>query len=74
MEIGGLSMVANFREMTMRELKNYVLEHREDREAFEALMDRVDAQPKGKIYGKKDAAALERFSSLLEQHQRISND
>jgi hypothetical protein len=70
MEIGGLSMVAGFREMTMRELKNYVLEHREDREAFEALMDRVDAQPKGKIYGKEDAADIERFSSLLDERSR----
>lgn len=61
-------MVANFREMTLQELKKYVLEHRDDREAFKAFMDLVDAQPKGKIYGKKDAEDIDRFTSLLEEH------
>lgn len=56
--------------MTLRELKRYVLEHRHDKEAFEALMDFVDARPKGKIYGKKDAEDSDRFATLLEEHLR----
>ena len=33
-------MKSDFQTMTMGELKKYVLEHRNDRAAFQALMDR----------------------------------
>lgn len=32
-------------------LKKYVLEHRNDKAAFQALMERIDAQPQEQVYG-----------------------
>ncbi|NJL83205.1 MAG: hypothetical protein HC890_10085 [Chloroflexaceae bacterium] len=52
--------------MTIRELKKYLLEHRGDRAAFEAFMDRLDAQPQGELHGEVDA---EQFRQLLEAHR-----
>jgi len=60
-------MKSDFPTMTIGQLKKYVLEHRNDRAAFEALMERVDAQPQGQIYGDMD---VEQFSQLVEQHRR----
>ncbi len=71
MEIGGLSMKSDFQMMTMGELKKYVLEHRNDQEAFQALMDRIDTQPQDQVYGEVDA---EEFSTLLEQHLRFQKE
>ena len=71
MEIGGLSMKSDFQTMTMGELKKYVLEHRNDQVAFQALMERVDAQPQDQIYGEVDA---EQFSALIEKYRRLHND
>ena len=64
-------MKSDFQMMTMEELKKYVLEHRNDQAAFQALMDRVDAQPQNQVYGEVDA---EEFSALLEQHRRFQKD
>jgi hypothetical protein len=71
MEIGDLSMKSDFKAMTMRELKKYVLEHRNDETAFQELMDRIDAQPQEQVYGDVD---VEQFSALLEQYQRLQQD
>lgn len=67
MGIGGLLMKAEFQTMTLRELKQFVLEHRGDRAAFQALMERIDAQPQDRVYSDVDPA---QFSQLLEQHYR----
>ena len=64
-------MKSDFQMMTMGELKKYVLAHRNDQAAFQALMDRVDAQPQNQVYGEVDA---EEFSALLEQHRRCPKD
>lgn len=40
MEHGGLSMKPNFEKMTRKELKAYVLAHRDDQEAIDLLMSR----------------------------------
>ncbi|MGK7916848.1 MAG: hypothetical protein AB4038_15100 [Prochloraceae cyanobacterium] len=64
-------MKSDFQRMTMGELKKYVLEHRNDQAAFQALMDRVDAQPQGQVYGEIDS---EQFSILVEQHRRRQKD
>ena len=64
-------MKSEFHMMTMAELKKYVLEHRNDLAAFQALMDRVDAQPQDRVYGEVDA---QDFSILLEQHRRFQQD
>jgi uncharacterized coiled-coil protein SlyX len=65
MGIGGLSMKSNFQTMTLRELKKYVLEHRNDQAAFQALMDRVDSQVQAQVYKEVD---LQEFSTLVDQH------
>ena len=64
-------MKSDFQTMTMGELKKYVLEHRNDQAAFQALMERIDAQPQDKIYGEVDA---EQFSTILQQHRRSQED
>lgn len=64
-------MKSDFQTMTMGELKKYVLEHRDDKAAFQALMERVDAQPQDKVYGEVDS---EEFSTILEQHRRLQKD
>lgn len=40
MEHGGLLMKPNFEKMTRKELKAYVLAHRDDQEAIDLLMSR----------------------------------
>lgn len=40
----------NFATMSKSELKRYLLEHRNDTEAFHALMDRINAEPNQKFY------------------------
>ncbi|UXE61500.1 MAG: hypothetical protein KA717_00310 [Woronichinia naegeliana WA131] len=51
--------------MTMRELKKYVLEHRNDQAAFQALMERVDSQAQAQVYSEVD---IHQFSTLVDQH------
>jgi|GEM_PF-657552 len=70
MGIGGLFVNANFETMTLRELKQHVLEHRDDGVAFQALMDRIDAQPQSQVYGEVE---VEQFAALLRQHQNAQN-
>jgi hypothetical protein len=65
MENGGLSMKSNFQTMTMRELKKYVLEHRNDQIAFQSLMDRVDSLAQDQVYDEVDS---QQFSKLVDQH------
>ena len=64
-------MKSDFDLMTIRELKKYVLKHRNDQAAFQALMDRIDTQPQEQVYGEVDA---EEFSTLLEQHRRFRKE
>jgi len=58
-------MKSSFQTMTMRELKRYVLEHRNDQAAFQALMDRVDSQAQAQVYNDVD---IQPFSRLVDQH------
>jgi hypothetical protein len=58
-------MMSNFQIMTMRELKRYILEHRNDHAAFQALMDRVDSQVQAQVYDEVD---IQQFSTLVDQH------
>lgn len=53
--------------LSLSELRAYVLEHRDDQEAFHALMDRIDAQPADQVFSPED---LERFPELLAEHLR----
>ncbi|MCT0254508.1 MULTISPECIES: hypothetical protein [unclassified Synechocystis] len=58
-------MKTKFQAMTIKQLKQYVLEHREDQDAFEVFMDRLDSQPAAKIYDGDDVA---QFAEILKQH------
>ena len=58
-------MKSSFQIMTMRELKRYVLEHRNDQAAFQALMDRVDSKVQAQVYDEVD---IQQFSTLVDQH------
>jgi hypothetical protein len=48
----------NFNVMTKAELRAYVLNNREDREAFEALADRIYANPNPQWYQPEDTAKI----------------
>ena len=58
-------MKSNFQTMTIRELKKYVLEHRNDQTAFQSLMDRIDSMAKDQVYDEVDS---QQFSKLVDQH------
>jgi hypothetical protein len=66
METGGLLMKNDFQTMTIKQLKKYILEHREDQEVFTIFMDKIEAQSSNKIYNAND---IEQFSDILKQHQ-----
>ncbi len=54
--------------LSLSELRTYVLEHRDDQDAFHALMDRIDAQPAERVFSRED---LDRFPELLAEHLRL---
>ncbi|OUL36592.1 hypothetical protein BV372_06400 [Nostoc sp. T09] len=49
----------NFVKMSKSELKRYLLEHRNDTEAFYALMDKINAEPNQKFYTVDEADILQ---------------
>jgi hypothetical protein len=57
----------NFAMMTKSELKHYLLEHRNDTEAFHALMDKVNAEPNQKFYSVDEADLLENLIEAKRQ-------
>jgi hypothetical protein len=61
----------NFELMPRKELLNYILEHRDDDEAFRAFMDRANASP-NKVWhpAPKSMEDLSNFSQLLEEHRQ----
>jgi pyridoxal/pyridoxine/pyridoxamine kinase len=60
----------NFAAMTRKELRAYILEHREDEEAFLIYMDKVTADP-GEIYpAPQSIDDLKNFPELLENYQQ----
>jgi hypothetical protein len=60
-------MKPDFNVMTKSELRAYVLEHREDTEAFEALADRIYANPNPQWYQPEDT---ERIVNLIQSSQQ----
>jgi hypothetical protein len=65
-------MKPDFNVMTKSELRAYVLEHREDAEAFEALADRIYANPNPQWYQPEDT---EKIVELIQtSKQRNIND
>jgi hypothetical protein len=51
-------MKPDFHAMTKSELKQYLLQHRNDEEAFHALMDKAHAEPAPVWYSIEDADRL----------------
>jgi hypothetical protein len=49
----------NFAAMSKTELKRYLVEHRNDIEAFHTLMDKINAEPNQKFYSIDDVEVLE---------------
>lgn len=60
-------MKPNFEAMSKAELRDYVLEHRNDTEAFHALADRIMANPNIKWYAPED---VDRFPEIFAEHQQ----
>jgi hypothetical protein len=59
-------MKPDFQAMTTKELKAYLLDHRDDTEAFHALMDKIRAEPNPIWYKPEDT---DRFSEIYEAYQ-----
>ncbi len=57
----------NFGSMSKSELKRYLLEHRNDTEAFHALMDKVNAEPNQKFYSIDEVDVLEELIEATRQ-------
>lgn len=63
----------NYAGMSDRELKRYMLTHRDDREAFYAYMDRRHSRP-GKVTIKPDDPAWEeKLTSAIQIHLNSAN-
>ncbi|MDJ0713955.1 MAG: hypothetical protein QNJ54_07020 [Prochloraceae cyanobacterium] len=58
----------NFQTMIARELKSYVLSHREDDEAFYAYLDKVRERKERVVYPPlKSFEDLEKYPEVIEQ-------
>ena len=60
-------MKPDFAAMSQPKLRAYVLEHREDTEAFQALADKILANPNLKWYAPEDA---DRFDEILAESRK----
>jgi hypothetical protein len=69
MEIRRMSK-PNFAAMSKTELKRYLLEHRNDTEAFDALMDKINAEPNPKFYTIDEIGTLQK---LIEEKRTREN-
>jgi hypothetical protein len=65
-------MKPDFNVMTKAELRAYVLEHREDAEAFEALADRIYANPNPQWYQPEDTEQI--VALIQDSKQRKLDD
>lgn len=64
-------MKPNFEAMTQKELIAYILEHRDENEAFRVLMDRAHADTDAKFYpAPKSIDDLKHFPELLEKRRQ----
>jgi hypothetical protein len=60
-------MKPNFAAMTKAELRTYVLNHRDDAEAFQALTDRIVSSSNFRRFAPEDA---DRFPEIYEEHRK----
>jgi hypothetical protein len=67
MENGGLFMQPDFSVMSARDLRNYLLQHRNDTEAIHARMQQILKDPNAMSYSGED---LDRFTEIYEEHRK----
>jgi hypothetical protein len=67
-------MKPDFNAMTKAELRSYVLTHREDRDAFEALADRIYANPNPQWYQPEDTERITDVLLASEPRNMIDTD
>ncbi|MGA9377833.1 MAG: hypothetical protein WBV73_03435 [Phormidium sp.] len=64
-----MSTKPNFQTMTKRELRTYILEHREDEKALHAYLDKLhDENPNPRVYSPEENVA-EAVSEYLKQRK-----
>ncbi|MGK7954720.1 MAG: hypothetical protein AB4063_05600 [Crocosphaera sp.] len=62
-------MTSKFDKMSRQELRNYMLKHRDDEEAFQVYLDRVMAEP-GEIYAApKTIEDVHNFPKVLDKNK-----
>ncbi|MBW4629649.1 MAG: hypothetical protein KME49_30105 [Brasilonema octagenarum HA4186-MV1] len=59
----------DFMAMSKSELKRYLLDHRNDTEAFRVLMNKINAEPNQKFYTVDEAYRLEELIEAKRQSQ-----
>jgi uncharacterized protein with von Willebrand factor type A (vWA) domain len=64
-------MKHDFQSMTKAQLRAYVLKHRDDREAFQALADQIYSNPDPQWYQPEDA---ERVVELIQSAAKHKNE
>jgi hypothetical protein len=64
-------MKPDFTVMTKAELRSYVLTHREDKEAFQTLADRIYASPNPQWYQPEET---EKIVELLHHNGSTNNE
>jgi hypothetical protein len=66
-----LAMKPNFQEMTLKELRTYVLSHREDDEAFYTYVDRVNVECKRVVYPPLQSLEdMENYPEVIEKMRK----
>ncbi len=62
-------MTPNFEAMNRKELRQYILEHRDDEQAFYAYMDRLNQESDKPVFpAPKSIEDLSNFAQLLKQY------
>lgn len=61
----------NFEQMSKSELKAYLVEHANDKQAFYALMDKINADLNPVYYSIED---IDRLEELIEANQQSKAD
>jgi hypothetical protein len=60
-------MKPDYDAMTIKELKVYLLEHRNDTEAISTIVEKIKADPNTKWYAPEDT---DRFPEIYEEHRK----
>ncbi|MEH2112988.1 DUF6887 family protein [Nostoc sp.] len=62
---------SKFAAMSKIELKRYLLENRNDTEAFHALMDKINAEPNPKFYTIDEIGELEKLIEAKRTRENL---